>query len=871
MPENSFSHLVVVGASAGGIEALSTLVSTLPGDLSAPVVIAQHLDPGRESNLRHILARHSTLPVRTVEDREHLEPGVVYVVPANHHVNITDHEIGLRKDYGGRPKPSVDLLLSSAAGVFGERLIAVILTGTGSDGTEGARDVHAAGGTVVIQDPESARFGEMPRSLAPNTVDLVCELERIGPTLKDLLERMETADELPPDEKKSLEGFLEEVRERHGIDFKSYKTPTIMRRLKRRMVATSSKDLGAYSRYLDEHPEEYRQLVNAFLIKVTEFFRDPELYAHLRDEVLPELVRNAREEGSQLRIWSAGCATGEEPYSLAIMLSEILGEEAGRFDVRIFATDIDEEAINFARRGVYPASALGGLSEEQIRRYFVEEDDHYQVKKSVRSMIVFGNHDLARRSPFPRLDMVVSRNVLIYFTAELQRRALRLFAYSLKDGGYLVLGKAETTSPLGEFFALTHRRHKVYRRQGERFLMPPAVPAPTIGRLSSSRERRPATLRPPQEAQRAQRRGVTEESVLNQLPVGVVVVDRHYDVLAINHAARRLLAIHGSAVGEDLLHTIREAPYAEIRRTIDAAFRDGETASTAEFAVEEVITGEPRYLRLVCHPRRSRNDSGPAETVVIMVNDVTGPARERRALEERMSELRAEFEAFRREAEAEANRQRAQNDRLIETNRLLDEANRELTSLNEDLQTANEESTLSTEEAQAATEEVETLNEELQATNEELETLNEELQATIEELNTTNDDLQARSVELQELARSAEEEQARLRTILESVPEAVLVVNSAGRTVFANDAYRRLFAGDDFTFRDAGGEAMPDGDTPRTRVARGESFVVEFTVDGDDGARRLFEAKGRPVGHGDEGMGGVIVFQELSEEAPPTA
>lgn len=301
----------VVGSSAGGIEALSRLVSTLPKGFGAPVVIAQHLDPERKSRLQEILARRSSLPVRTVADHEHLEAGVVYVIPSDRHVNVTDSEIDLRVDSKGRPKPSVDLLMSSAAGVFGEGLIAVVLTGTGSDGAEGARAVHREGGTVVIQDPVTAEFGGMPGSLAPNTVDIVADLDRIGPILGELLAGVPVREEeLRKEEAQDLKDFLVGLKKYYGVDFTSYKTPTILRRLKRRMVATHSETIEGYASYLGEHPEELPQLVNTLLIKVTEFFRDPELFGHLREDVLPGLLEEARREDRQIRIWSSGCATG---------------------------------------------------------------------------------------------------------------------------------------------------------------------------------------------------------------------------------------------------------------------------------------------------------------------------------------------------------------------------------------------------------------------------------------------------------------------------------------------------------------------------------------------------------------------------------
>ncbi|CAA9484928.1 MAG: Multidomain signal transduction protein including CheB-like methylesterase, CheR-like methyltransferase and BaeS-like histidine kinase [uncultured Rubrobacteraceae bacterium] len=862
------THLVVVGSSAGGIEALSTLVSTLPEGLDAPVVIAQHLHPERESRLPEILGRRSSLPVRTVVDHDHLEPGVVYVIPSNRHVNVTPSEIDLQANTKGRPKPSVDMLMSSAAGVFGEGLIAVVLTGTGSDGAEGARAVRQAGGTVIIQDPETAEFGGMPGSLAPNTVDIVADLQRVGPIVGELLGGVLVEEEGA--EEASLQRFLEGLKERHGVDFTSYKAPTMLRRLKRRMVATDTATIEDYALYLDDRPEELPQLVNTLLIKVTQFFRNPELFAHLREEVLPGLIEEARKGDRQLRIWSAGCATGEEAYTLAIMLSELLGSEAALADVRIFATDIDREAVDFARRGVYPAGALSGISEEQRERYFVEGDGHYEVKKPVRGMIVFGEHDLARRSPFPRIDLVVSRNVLIYFTVELQRRALELFAFSLRNGGYLVLGKAETASTMPEFFASEQRQHKVYRREGERLPLPGTSLVPT----PLARQPRVAPGGGATGAQSPGRRSRTtdEEGLVNRLPVGVVIVDRRYDILDLNAAARALLSIRGVAVGEDLLHAVQGIPYAEVRSAIDSAFRDG-VSTTGEFSVEEA-TGEPRYLKLACHPQRGGDRKGLAETVAIVVNDVTDIGKERRELQE-------ELEG----SKAERSRLEAQNGRLIESNRRLEEANGELTALNDEMQASYEDALLAAEEAQAATEEVETLNEEMQATNEELETLNEELQATIEELNTTNDDLQARTAELQELARVREEERRssegsrrRLEAILSGMSDAVLAVGPDEKVLFSNQIFTETFGdgepgdphgshklGRSMPLTESGGE-MPAEEAPQARAVRGESFETRFAVKGEEGSLRLFEVRGRPIDGEDVG-GGVIVIREAGRRS----
>lgn len=701
---------------------------------------------------------------------------------------------------------------------------------------------------------------------------------------------------------------MEELRESHGVDFRDYKRPTIQRRLRRRFAAVGVNGLAEYRSYLEENPSEYRQLVNTFLIKVTEFFRDPDQFDYLRDEVLPTLVQRARESGEQLRLWSAGCATGEEAYSLAILVSDALAATAGEssvgLDVRIFATDLDEGAVEHARRGVYPASALSGLSENQVSRYFEEIDGLYYVRQPIRSMIIFGEHDLAQRSPFPRLDLVVSRNVLIYFTPELQRRTLQLFAFSLKDDGYLMLGSSESTAPLPEYFASVDRQHKVFKRQGERFVLPTTSLSETVPSVSRGPAHGRRSLRAPrphsdQRGGRGEpRSGQSGQAALDLLPVGVLSVDSSYDIHSINPAARRLLSIHGEGTGEDLLHLVREAPYDELRAAMDSAFRDREQSSTGEFEVQEVTTGHRRILRITCHPpeQASVEPSGQTEsastgtvytgTVTILVEDVTDHSQKRRELEQSLESLRSEFEEHRRSSEEayerlgreteeeterierqareENERYREQNERLLEGNRQLEESNRALRHRVEEVEAANEQHQLSAEEARASAEEVETLNEEMQATNEELETVNEQLQATVEELHTSNEDLRTRSDQLQEMARKSEQEQAQLQAILEGIPEAMLVIEASGEAMFTNAAYRQRFPGGWVAAEDSGAE-LPEKETPQGRASRGETFSMQFSAVGSEGVRKRYEAKGSPVGDRRR-RGGVIVFRELENE-----
>ncbi|MEA2531083.1 MAG: two-component system, chemotaxis family, CheB/CheR fusion protein [Thermomicrobiales bacterium] len=842
-------QLIVVGASAGGIEALSALVATLPVEFPAPVVIAQHLSPHRASSLADILDRRSRLPVRTVNGHEPLESGVIYVVPPNRDVLITDHAVEVREENGVGPRPSVDLLFRSAAEVFGEELIAVILSGSGSDGAAGAREVKQAGGTVIVQNPETASFPGMPLSLAPSIVDIVANPDTIGQLLHDLLTG---AFSVPaPTEDGVFRRFLEQLRDESGIDFTTYKQPTIMRRLQRRMAATGQPTLGEYVRFVRRHPEERQRLIASFLIKVTEFFRDPELFAYLREQVLPELMAAARQRGGELRLWSAGCATGEEAYSLAMIVAEFLGDAGDGLSVRIFATDLDSEAVGFARHGVYPGRALAAVPPAMVERYFTEHNGDFEVKKVLRSLVVFGEHDLGQRAPFPRIDLILCRNVLIYFTAALQRRALQLFAFSLRPGGYLALGKSETVNPLADFFAVDQSRLKVFRRVGERMLIPPGRNHESIA--TTPRQPIPPRISMPTPSMRAARApndpvrvrvGGRNDEVILGLPIGVVVVDRRYDIQSINATARRIFGIHSGALDQDFIHLIQHFPAAEFRRALDRAFGGETTTGTV------VFEGSPPdtllALEISTYPLVPDGEEGGEITFVTLVaSDVTERERLRRAYEV---------------AEATARRVSAGNEEVLA-------ANLQLTNTIAKLRAENEELLVSTEEVQAATEEVETLNEELQASNEELETLNEELQATVEELNTTNDDLQARTVEMQELAVVGDATRVRLEAILASISDAVAAMDESGSVVLTNAAYDRMFGMPPGpVLEDEEGRPLPTDATPLRRASRGETFSLSFTITEDDGSRRWFEADGRAV-HGEAGRLGVVTIRDITERS----
>jgi two-component system CheB/CheR fusion protein len=927
-------QLVAVGAAAGGAEALARLLAALPPSFPAPVVVAQHLDPSRIDHLRDALIPFSRLPVHAVRDREPLEPGRIYLVPSGRQVEIADHHLILRPDdhpdAGGvpeqdQPKPSIDLLLGSAARAYGERLYTVILAGAGAGGADGARQVREAGGTVILQSPETASVPATPLSLAPTTVDIVADLEALGPLLQDMLTG--AYDPPPPDQDQRMRALLEQLRNRSGIDFSHYRQPTIQRRLQRRLADTGAASFEAYVRYLHDHPDEYDRLANSFLIKVTDFFRDHDLFAYLRQQVVPDLIdhtRSARGSGDggsprasrrkELRLWSAGCATGEEAYSLAILLAEMLGDDVPGYDVRIFATDADASAIAFGRRGIYPASALRYLTPAQIERYFVPLDGAFEVRRFVRKLVVFGQHDLGQRAPFPQIDLALCRNVLIYFTPELQRRALQLFAFSLRTGGRLVLGKSETASPLSESFAVEQPRLKVFRRHGARVLLPPssvrdAVPT-AVGHRSIVARTDPGLTRSPQTRRQQQTPAEKAERLPIDLPVGIVVVDHHYDVQAVNAKARRLLGIHSAAIGEDFVHLASRLGSDRLRQSVDRALRGQSSVERFEVQALGTLGGEQRLLELAFHPQLAGSPGEVAARVTVVVADVTAAAAERRELaahdarqQVELQRLTDEVRSLSRQAQppaeasaaiqiardilqaaqAEIERLSALVGDLDRARQELLAANAEMTGANAELRTLNEDLLLSNEAAQATVEEIETLAEEQQASNEELETLNEELQATIEELNTTNDDLEARGQELQTTALALEAERSRLAAVLASMAEAVLVVDRQGRTVLTNAAFDQVFGpgGFDFLPRDAAGHPFAPAASPQGRAARGESFSLRIswspTRPAASGVARpggqtleTFEVTGQPIAGTIHG-GGVLVIRPVDDRPPPAA
>src|ERR1039458_5503625 len=465
--------IVGIGASAGGLEAFSELLHNLPEKTGMAFVLVQHLDPKHNSGLPEILARTTRLPVMEVTNGCVVQPDHVYVIPANTNMLIKDGvlQLGPRLLVHGQHLP-IDNFFRSLAERVGQRAIGVVLSGTASDGTEGCRAIKAAGGLTFAQDEESAKYDGMPRNaINAGCIDFILTPKDIARELGGIVSRVlsEAKDEIRGLVGSDLDVLFGLLRESTGVDFTNYKHTTLQRRIRRRMAVHKIEKLKDYLRFIGKKPEELDELYRDLLIHVTGFFREPESFLALRKHVYPKLFEG-REPDNPIRVWVAGCSTGEEAYSIAITLLEYLWSHTrnisqAAMSIQIFATDISETALDSARAGMYTEAAVAEIFAERLKRFFVRQEGGYQVNKSVRDMCIFAKQNLVKDPPFSNLDLVSCRNLLIYLGPVLQRRVIPTLHYSLKPGGYLMLGEAENLGGFADHFALVDKKDKIYQKR----------------------------------------------------------------------------------------------------------------------------------------------------------------------------------------------------------------------------------------------------------------------------------------------------------------------------------------------------------------------------------------------------------------------
>ena len=726
---SSLPIVVGIGASAGGLEAFTELLSHLPNDTGMAFVLIQHLDPSHESHLTELLSKASKMPVSEVKGETRAEANHVYVIPPRCNLDISDGVLHTppRPD-SGRNMP-LDFFLRALAADRGSNAIGVVLSGTASDGTLGLKAIQAAGGITFAQETQTAKYDGMPRSaIAAGAADYVLPptgiARQLAAVARDSRVPIAPREAIEPPEGAELAEILRLVRSVTGVDFTYYKHSTLARRIKRRMALRGFEKLEDYSRELERNREEAAALCENCLITVTAFFREPEVFEELKRKVFPALVENRGPE-DPIRIWAPGCATGEEAYSIAICLMEFLEDAKVSVPFEVFATDISEAAIEKARAGIYKDPALAHVSPQRLARFFTRTERGYQIAKSIRDVCVFARHNVAQDPPFSKLDLVSCCNVLIYLGAVLQRKVLSILQYALKPTGFLVLGPSESIGTLSESFHQVDKTHKIY-------CMRPAentpAPRPSAERRAEGRvhvQDKIAEGRVGPEVLREADRLVLSEHA----PPGAII-DDGMNIVHVRGRTAPYLELSPGEPTRNLLRMAREGLIAALDKAIRAARRTNLIAKEDGFRIE---------------------DGGQLKEVAVKVIPFRGSS----ASKERY------FLVLFEDAEPNGG-PRATRKPAIQDNGGSARLRRELVATKEYLRSIVEDNAATLEELRAA-------NEEAQAGNEELETAQEELESANEELNTLNEELKISNVEFSKVNRD-------LTNLLESISIPLVMV-----------------------------------------------------------------------------------------------
>lgn len=728
--------VVGLGASAGGTEALLSFFQQMPADNGMAFVVVLHLAPEQSSHLVSILQGATSMPVRQVTGPTPIEKNHVYVIAPSMGLQMVDGY--LRVTHEPRrtgPAVAIDLFFRTLAEAHRERATSIVLSGVGSDGSLGVARVKELGGVTFAQSPDDAKFDGMPNSaIATGKVDIVLPVAEIPQRLLELRDNArvihlgaaeredhQEAGEAPlphrPDSERALQEIMVMLRTRTSHDFRRYKRATVLRRLERRLQVNGIQDLPAYREFLQLHPEETQPLLEDMLISVTHFFRDTEAYEALQREVMPALFAGRGDDSERVRVWTAGAATGEEAYSVAMLLEEAAAAGGGQIPYQLFATDIDERAIAMARAGVYPDTIVTDVSAERLRQFFTKEQSAFRIKKKLREHILFALHNVLSDPPFSRLDMICCRNLMIYLDRDAQAEVLRTFHFSLRPGGYLFLGSSESADIAGKLFTVVDKKHRIYRAS-----MAARVGGATATHTADMPGPRPvATIVQPVGRQKFSF-GELHQRLLEQFAPPSVLVSRESEIVHLSDRAGRFLHYAGGEPSHNVISVVHPDLRLELRTTIFQALQGN--ASVESRRVRLTRDGRRYYVKMTARPVHDI-DAG-VDFVLVLFDEV----------EDTMGETGADREARKdpvvQQLERELQRTREQLQATIEQSETSTE---ELTASNEELQAINE-------ELRSATEELETSKEELQSINEELVTVNAELKAKVDETAKINDDLQ---------------------------------------------------------------------------------------------------------------------------------
>jgi two-component system CheB/CheR fusion protein len=748
-------HLVGIGASAGGLEALQVFVGSLKAGGKVAYVVAQHLSPDHRSLIVDLLARSTALEVLSAVDGAVLRPDTITVAPSNHDMAVVkDRLVVMAPTPRFGPSPSVDLLFESIAEHWGDRGVAVVLSGTGSDGARGLRAVRAAGGLTVAQTPESARFDGMPSAaISLGGADLVLDPATIAQRLNDLMVSGGdwVGSSLPDPEPVNLCTVMGQLKHATGIDFSQYKGSTLRRQVQRRMAIRQLDDIEDYLQLLAGDTAEAHSLVQNLLVTVTSFFRDPEAFQALSELLRAYLAQRTRKD--QLRVWVPGCATGEEVYSLAMVISDVLGHPLDLSShLKIFGTDLDEESLLLARRATYPASAAAAIPEALLDRFVIRTNGDIEISESLRNCVVFARHNVGEDPPFPRLDLISCRNTLIYFTPPLQERVFNLFRFGLQPSGLLFLGSSESLGNRTPGFGVADAEHRVFFRTAEPYpprgasfvpsSLRPSVPISPLGRVSILRETLP------------EQHVATLEALVRSSVPPCVVLDEHHELVEV--------------IGE-------VGPYCRLP--------EGRITSSATTFLLPELQAESRALFLMV-----RADGQPVRSRVMNLPEHDGGVRlEARPL--RIHDRVLTVLSFVKEKGVASRPESAEapSERDGDFDREIERLEKELLSSQDSLRRSLADLEGANEELEASSEELQASSEELQSSNEELESSNEELQATNEELATLNQQLRSRGEELQQITTD-------LENIQRSLNQGMVIVDRELRVTRYTPLAVRVFA-----------------------------------------------------------------------------
>jgi len=750
VPSSNDLIVVGIGASAGGLEAYKHVLPGLPANANMAFVIVQHMDPKHRSMMASLLDRHTNMNVLEFVDGQLLEANNVYITPPARDVKIVGNLLKLSKPSSAiGPKPSIDLFFTSLAESKADRAVGIVLSGTGSDGAHGIRAIKAGGGITIVQREETARYNGMPHAaIETGHVDLIVDPANIGKELQVAIKYPNLVPKAPPEAEapKDIDRILQMITERTGANLTEYKLATINRRIGRRMALHKILSLRDYLHYIKQVPRELDLLFKDILISVTGFFRDPDAFQALK-RTLPHMLK-AKKKGDNIRIWVPGCATGEEAYSIAMLLYEQLGKEVNQYNIQIFGTDLDQDAIMQARKGAYAAATVVDVDKNLLDKFFTHTDNIVQVIKSIREMIVFAKQDLTLDPPFSHLDLISCRNLLIYFNASLQKKVVPMFHYILNPEGLLFLGKSESIGQFADLFVPLVKKWKIFQRRGT--LRAASVDF-GLGKHLRYTGRSPAI--PPRQKE-APIKQIFAESVIRAMGNCAVMIDERQEVIFVQGEVEPYLRLAQGETGLSILNLARPELRLDLRALIHKATRENRFVRSNKILFKH--NGQPRQIILHAGPA---TDSSAAVNLTLVMFEEVAPLAE------------TEHEALAGDTTSDP--------RLLELEQ-------ELTAAREHLQTTVEELETSNEELQSLNEELQSANEELQSSNEELETSNEELQSTNEELTTVNEELQVKSGELAEANTD-------LENILTHSSIAMIIVNNELKITRFTPTVRRFF------------------------------------------------------------------------------